>query len=175
MTNVDITCVSGYTVGGTVSGLVGSGLTLEICTPPMHLGPFCHYPKQVGANGAFTLDAVYPANYSGLDYVAIAQRPSSPTQNCQISNVAVSIQNANDTAVTVSCAVYSYVTNAADNTLSAYSVDPSTGALAVVGTPIRHGHIPLRNCRCRNRFLYRCRILYVPQAICRLRRQRGQQ
>src|SRR6266404_1577310 len=33
VTNVDVTCGSGYTVGGTVSGLVGSGLTLEICTP----------------------------------------------------------------------------------------------------------------------------------------------
>ena len=56
--------------------------------------------------------------------------------------MAVSIKNANAAAVTVSCAVYSYVTNATDNTLSAYSVDPSTGALAVVGTPIPTGTSP---------------------------------
>ena len=42
----------------------------------------------------------------------------------------------------MSCAEYSYVTNAADNTLSAYSVDATTGALAVVGTPIATGASP---------------------------------
>ena len=84
---------------------------------------------QVSANGAFTLDTVFPAGHSGRT-VAIVQQPSSPTQNCLISNAAVSIQNANDTSVTVSCAAYSYVTNAADNTLSSYSIDATTGALA---------------------------------------------
>src|SRR6266852_2568241 len=84
VTNVDVTCVSGYTVGGTVSGLVGSGLTLGICSVTPHSGPGsirCHNPKQVGANGAFTLDAVYPAGISCCDYVVIAQQPSSPKQN----------------------------------------------------------------------------------------------
>jgi 6-phosphogluconolactonase len=142
VTNVDVTCLSGYTVGGTVSGLVGSGLTLAICIPPMHPGgSACHHLKQVGANGAFTLDAVYPTGSSDL-YVVIAQQPSLPTQNCLISNAAVSIQNANDTAVTVSCAAYSYVTNAADNTLSAYSIDATTGALQAVGTPTATGTSP---------------------------------
>src|SRR4029077_5005315 len=124
---------------------VGSGLTLGICSVMPHGGPGsirCHNLKQVGANGAFTLDSVYPAEYSGFDYVVISQQPSSPTQNCLISNTTVSIQNANDAAVTVSCAAYSYVTNAADNTLSAYSVDAATGALVVVGTPIATGVSP---------------------------------
>jgi 6-phosphogluconolactonase (cycloisomerase 2 family) len=104
-------------------------------------GSPCHHLKQVGANGAFTLDAVYPANSSGL-YVVVTQQPSSPAQNCLISNAAVSIQNANDTAVAVSCAAYSYVTNAADNTLSAYSIDATTGALAIIGTPTATGTSP---------------------------------
>ena len=107
VTNVYVTCVSGYTVGGTASGLVGSGLTLGICSVMPDHGPGgirCHDLKQVGANGAFTLDFVYPAGTSCCDYVVIAQQPSSPTQNCLISNTTVSIQNANDTAVTVSCA-----------------------------------------------------------------------
>src|SRR2546423_4037660 len=126
-----------YTVGGTVSGLVchraihGYGppvcnsLTLEICTPKSSNrapgAPFCRNLKQIGANGTFTLDSVYPAGYSGRDYVSIAQQPSSPPQDCAISNAKISIQNANDTSVTVSCAdhsEYSFVTNAADNTLS---------------------------------------------------------
>src|SRR6202035_1845310 len=131
----------------TVSGLVGSGLTLATCTPRReHLGtvppPSCRRQLQVNANGAFNLDSAYPAGYSGRDYVAITQQPSSPTQNCVISNATVSIQSVNDTSVTVSCAEYSYVTNAADNTLAAYSVDATTGALAVVGTPIATGASP---------------------------------
>jgi 6-phosphogluconolactonase len=147
VTNVDVTCGSGYTVGGTVSGLVGSGLTLAICTPMrQHFGtvipPYCRQQLQVGANGAFTLDSAYVAGYSGLDYVSIAQQPSSPTQNCLISNAAVTIQNANDTSVTVSCAEYAYVTNAADNTLSTYSVDAATGALTVIGAPTATGVSP---------------------------------
>jgi len=139
-----------YTVGGTVSGLVGSGLTLAICTPgppvSFRVGyspPACRSLLQVGANGAFTLHSTYGAGYLGSDYVAITQQPSSPNQNCLVSNEAVSIQNANETNVTVVClSPFAYVTNAADNTLSSYSVDAITGALAVVGTPITTGASP---------------------------------
>jgi 6-phosphogluconolactonase (cycloisomerase 2 family) len=139
--------VAGYTVGGTVSGLVGSGLTLAICTPVHGPGggevpPTCQRLLQVGANGTFTLDSSYSAGYPGFDYVAIAQQPSSPKQQCVIGNAAISIQNANDTSVTVSCAKYAYVTNAADNTLSAYSIDPATGALTVIGAPTATGVSP---------------------------------
>jgi len=142
ITAVAVACstVAGYTVGGTVSGLVGSGLKLAICHPfgrgCITLGEF-----QIGANGAFTLPWYYSAG-SGGDFVTIAQQPSSPTQNCLISNAAVSIQNANDTSITVSCTTFLYVTNAADNTLSAYSVDATTGALAAVGTPTATGTSP---------------------------------
>lgn len=134
-----------YTVRGTVSGLVGSDLTLAICTP-VHNGPGLHLPicnnlKQVSADGTYTLDTVNLADSSG-SYVSISQQPSSPTQYCVISNATISTQAANDTGFTVSCAAYSYVTNAADNTLSAYSVDATTGALAVVGTPIATGVSP---------------------------------
>jgi len=147
--NVTVTCETGYTVGGTVSGLVGSGFTLEICTPNSSNRapgpPFCRNLKQIGANGTFTLDSGYPAGYSGRDYVSIAQQPSSPPQDCVISNANISIQNANDTSVTVSCADHSeylYVTNAADNTLSSYSVDATTGAVAVIGAPTATGTSP---------------------------------
>jgi 6-phosphogluconolactonase (cycloisomerase 2 family) len=145
VTNVDVTCASGYTVGGTVSGLVGSGLTLAIChqvSSRGYYGEVCNSQRHVGANGAFTLDSVYPAGYSGVDYVSVTQQPSSPTQHCVIGNAPVSIQNANDTSITVSCAGFSYVTNAADNTLSAYSVDATTGALAVIGAPATTGASP---------------------------------
>jgi 6-phosphogluconolactonase len=151
--------INGYTVGGTVSGLAGSGLALAICRKFLvassrgaGVSVVCDSPLQVSTNGAFTLASFYyPAGYSVQpgwsatwvgDSVLVTQQPSSPTQHCVISNAAVSIQSANDTSVTVSCAEYSYVTNAADNTLSAYSVDATTGALAAVGTPTATGTTP---------------------------------
>ena len=146
---VTVTCGSAYTIRGTVSGLVGSGLTLEICPVRGHgpgggyqgpPPPPCHSGIQVGANGAFTLDP--PAGYSGRVAVFITQEPSSPWQQCRISNASFSIPSANDTSVTVACTSFAYVTNAADNTLSAYSIDPTTGALAVIGTPIVAGTSP---------------------------------
>jgi len=141
--------VAGYTVGGTVSGLVGSGsgLTLGICAP-VHNGPGLHLPichnnlKQVSADGTYTLDDVYPADYPGSDYVSITQQPSSPTQNCVISNAAISTQAVNGTGFTVSCAEFAYVTNAEDNTLSTYRIDATTGAMQAVGRPTPTGKSP---------------------------------
>src|SRR6266403_1840571 len=144
-----------YTVGGTVSGLAGSGLALAICRqtpwpgggyPGGPRGPHyvCDSPLQVSANGAFTLGGGYPAMYSGPDFVEATQQPAWP-QQCVVGNATINIQNANDTSITVSCAdynEYSYVTNAADNTLSAYTVDVTTGTLAVLGTPIATGTSP---------------------------------
>jgi 6-phosphogluconolactonase len=124
--------INGYTVGGTVSGLVGSGLALAICR--YHSRAYargyyvCDSPLQVNANGAFTLGGAYPAMYSGPDIVEVTQQPAWP-QQCVVGNATINIQDANDTGITVSCAEYSYVTNAADNTLSAYTLDATTGAL----------------------------------------------
>jgi 6-phosphogluconolactonase len=146
VTFVAVTCAKGYTVGGTVSGLVGSGLTLATCHVWTHGysgGVACSNQHQVvGTNGAFMLDSVYPAGYSGPDYVSVTQQPTSPTQHCVIDNAVVSIQDANDTSVAVSCTGYAYVTNAADNTVSSYAVDASTGALAAIGTPTPTGTAP---------------------------------
>src|SRR5262249_24079905 len=116
--------------------------TLAICVADYSHHLHCHGELQIGANGAFTLDSAYPAGYSGVDSVIIAQQPSAPTQRCLISNAKVSIQNANDNSVTVSCATFLYVTNAADNTLSSYSVDPTAGALTVIDTPTATGASP---------------------------------
>jgi len=144
--------INRYTVGGTVSGLVGSGLALAICRFQIvqSRGPgggrarvlVCDRPLQVSASGAITLGGVYPAMYSGPDFVGVTQQPSSPTQRCVVGNATINIQNANDTSVAVSCAEYSYVTNAADNTLLSYNVDATTGAVAVIGAPTATGASP---------------------------------
>ena len=145
VTNVSVTCQSGFTVSGTVSGLVGSGLTLATCMYGRH-GPggggpaICINQRRVGANGTFTFNVVLPSSYSG--FVSITQQPSSPTQRCAISNAGISIQTVSGAGFTVACTGYAYVTNGADNTLSAYSIDPTTGALALLGTPIATGTSP---------------------------------
>jgi 6-phosphogluconolactonase (cycloisomerase 2 family) len=154
VTNVNVTCtsdVTSYAIHGAVSGLVGSGLTLRVCpilghgpggSGPGPTPPPCLSGALIGANGAFTLDYVLPASYSGSVVVSITEQPSSPWQQCRISNTTFPIQSASDTNVTVGCARFTYVTNAADNTLSAYSVDPVTGALTAIGTPIVAGVSP---------------------------------
>ena len=147
--NVTVACsdVAGYTVGGTVSGLVGSGLALAICRFHSHrvVGGFydCGSSIQISVNGAFTLGPAFPAIYPDRpDRVEVTQQPSSPAQRCVVYNASGSNQTANGTGVMVACSGFSYVTNAADNTLSVYGVDAATGALAVVGTPIAMGISP---------------------------------
>jgi 6-phosphogluconolactonase (cycloisomerase 2 family) len=146
VTTVAVTCspIGNYTVRGTVSGLVGSGLTLEICQS-FGRGGHPTFPcatLQIGTNGAFTLDSAVPASYSGGVAVSITQQPSSPWQQCRMSNSIFSNPSATDTSVTVGCARFTYVTNAADNTLSAYNLDPATGALTAIGTPTAAGVSP---------------------------------
>ena len=142
--NVSVTCENGYTIGGTVSGLVGSGLRLAICASANGPGPLihCRDVQGIGANGAFTLKSVYPAGFSSSEFVVIYTQPSSPTQRCVVSGGGVGIGTANRTNVAVTCAAVAYVTDAADNTLSSYSVDATTGALAVIGPPTVTGASP---------------------------------
>jgi 6-phosphogluconolactonase (cycloisomerase 2 family) len=149
VSNVQVSCGAGYTVGGTVSGLVGSGLVLQIANTQVPNDPsdpnLIGSPLPVKANGAFTLDSVYPASPAGFsngDFVKIKQQPGSPTQRCLIENAAIRIQGANDTSVAVYCSEFAYVANAADNTLSAYRVDAMSGALLPVGTPVATGNSP---------------------------------
>lgn len=151
VTNVAVRCEAGVAVQGQVSGLVGSGFGLAICTRYSggygyghpH-GPYttCGTSLQISADGTFTLGGAYPTTYSGSDFVAVAQQPSSPTQRCAVANALVETQVANHIDVAVNCAAYSYATNAADNTVSAYALDATSGALAAVGVPIVTGSSP---------------------------------
>ena len=141
--NVLVNCAAVYTVGGTVSGLVGSGLVVQLHSNDIVDGPeYDGSPLQINADGAFTLGGVFPATPDPPEVVVVKQQPSSPTQRCMVENGQVNIQSANDTSVVVGCSEFSYVTNAADNTVSAYRVDATTGALVAVGTPTATGKSP---------------------------------
>lgn len=95
-----------YTVGGTVSGLTGSGLILEETRTGSQLTP---------GNGAFAFNYAFQ---NGSSYeVRVMTQPTNPAQICSLANPSGMIANANVTNVAVTC-----VTPAANGAL-----DPDFG------------------------------------------------
>ncbi|MEO7430445.1 MAG: hypothetical protein ABIR62_00060 [Dokdonella sp.] len=98
VTNVAVSCsTTTYTVGGTVSGLAGAGLTLQLnggSTLP------------VSANGTFTFSG---ALAGGSPYtVTVSTQPTAPSQVCTVANATGVIATSNVTNVTVTCATSSF-------------------------------------------------------------------
>ncbi len=94
VTNVAVTCATFYTIGGSVGGLVGSGLALK-------LNGGADLP--VNANGTFT----FPSGLAGgVAYaVTVGTQPSSPAQTCSVANGSGMIAAANITNIVVSCTI----------------------------------------------------------------------
>ena len=125
-----------YTVGGTVT-VSGSGLVLQ------NEGGD---DLPISASGTFTFDTRV---ISGTPYsVSVVTQP--PGGFCSVANASGTVAAADVTNVTVTChghrgeafSKLSYVANAGDNTVSAYTVDAPGGALAAVGTPLATGMSP---------------------------------
>lgn len=84
--------ISTYTVGGTVSGLTGTGLVLQNNGGDS---------LKVTADGSFTFKTQL---ISGNPYlVTVSTQPDAPTQTCAVSNAAGTIANASVTNVSISC------------------------------------------------------------------------
>ncbi len=131
-----------HTVGGTVSGLLGSGLTLQLYQQGYGAKPvFISNPLEINANGAFVFGEVFP-DHIRTAYVELKHQPVSPAQECVVRDGTVNVQTANVTNIDVVCGEFAYVTNAGDDSLSAYTIDATTGALLAVGTPIATGTSP---------------------------------
>jgi hypothetical protein len=82
-----------FTIGGTVSGLVGSGLVLQ----NNGAGDL-----PVASDGAFTFAARVA---SGTAYnVAVLSQPTSPSQTCTVARGSGSVASANVADISVSCA-----------------------------------------------------------------------
>lgn len=99
VTNVTVTCATNtYTVGGTISGLSGSGMVLSLNGGAQTLSP--------SANGTFT----FPTSLaSGSAYaVTVQTQPSSPAQTCSVASGNGTVTSANVTTVTVSCSTNAY-------------------------------------------------------------------
>jgi hypothetical protein len=91
--NVRVTCATNtFTVGGTVSGLLGTGLVLQ------NNGG---NNLNVGADGTFTFTAEAA---SGATYnVTAAVQPSNPTQSCSVNSGSGTVGSAPVTSVVVNC------------------------------------------------------------------------
>ena len=90
-----------FTVGGTVTGLVGRGLVLELAAegPP---GTPAATPLRVVGNGPFTF--TFPGLVSGNPYeVRVKTPPADPVQVCTVNNASGTIEDANVTNVEVLC------------------------------------------------------------------------
>lgn len=94
VTNVAISCQSSsFSVGGSVSGLAGAGLVLQLNGDG---------DLQVSGDGTFTFETQLA---SGSQYrVNVAAQPSNPTQVCTVASGAGTIGSTNVTNVRVTCA-----------------------------------------------------------------------
>jgi hypothetical protein len=98
VTGVTVTCVTKkFTVGGTVTGLLGTGLVLQD-----NAGD----DLPVGADGSFTFAT--PVS-SGASYtVTILTQPSGPVQTCTVSAGVGTVGSGNVTGVVVNCTTNTY-------------------------------------------------------------------
>jgi kexin len=93
VTNISISCATrSFTVGGTVSGLMGSGLVLQN-------NGGNNLP--IGGNGAFTFSTPI---VSGATYaVTVSTQPSASAQTCTVTSGSGTVGSANVTNVGVTC------------------------------------------------------------------------
>ena len=94
VTSVAVSCVDLYTIGGTISGLSGMGLVLQLDGGP-------NIPVGPGAT-SFTSIPAYVASGRAYSITVLAQ-PSNPDQTCAVANGSGTVVNANVTSVAVSC------------------------------------------------------------------------
>lgn len=90
VTNVSISCSSKYSIGGTVSGLTGSGLVLQ--------NNGLDDLTVTAGSTTFTFATLVPGAYN----VTVKTQPSSPTQTCLVTN-GTGTATANVTNVTITC------------------------------------------------------------------------
>lgn len=103
VTSVQITCQrTEFTVGGQVSDLAGSGLTLQ------NNGGA---PHAIAANGPFTMPGSLG---NGATYnVAVVAQPTNPSQTCSVAQGSGTINNADVTNVAVTCVTSTYTVGGA--------------------------------------------------------------
>src|ERR1700741_2383369 len=118
VTNVQISCGAVYTVGGTVSGLLGSGLTLEDT-----LGTVLDKLAITGT-GAVPFTFAIPAPINSTYTVTVVTQPTNPAQNCFVNNGTGKVTGAVST-VQVVCQQPSWTISGTQVGLVAFNYDGS--------------------------------------------------
>lgn len=125
VTTVTVVCktADAHAVGGTVSGLSGSGLVLRDNGGD---------DLPVSANGAFSFAT--PLTTGSAYHVTVAAQPGNPVQNCILRNGSSqgTVASADVASVVVVCANvgrFVYTANRGDGTISGYTIDATTGAI----------------------------------------------
>jgi 6-phosphogluconolactonase (cycloisomerase 2 family) len=124
---VQVTCATNsYSVGVTVSGLVGTGLALSLNGG---------VPVPIPGNGAFQFPGVLP---SGSNFnVEVTTQPLGPTQSCLTTNGSGTV-GGGDVSVIANCATisaFAYVFGRPLPGLVGYTVDLLTGRLTQLPGP----------------------------------------
>src|ERR1700678_2919680 len=118
----------GYTVGGTVTGVRGAGLVLQDDSGDN---------LTITGNGTFAFSS--GIDQGGAYSVTVLTQPFDPAQTFIVHNGSGTIGTSDIDNVIVSCTQagrFAYVPNETSNTISAYAIDASTGALTpVAGSP----------------------------------------
>ena len=112
-------------INGTISGLTGSGLVLQD-----------NGGDNLAVPAGSTSFSFVTALSNGSSYnVSVLTQPSAPLQMCTVSN-GTGITGTAVNPITITCAGTElvYVTNGASNNVSAYTINPPTGALTSIGT-----------------------------------------
>jgi len=141
ITRVQVTCTTNsYTIGGTVSGLTGTGLVLQDNGGD-------NLPVAAGATSfTFTTPVQSGAAYS----VSVFIPPSNPTQACVVTNGTGVVASADVTNVQVSCTggpgLFAYVTNQGNGvfgpSITGYSMNPDGTLVPLAGSPFASGPQP---------------------------------
>ncbi len=102
VTNVHVTCVtSSFTVGGTLTGLVGAGLVLR---------------NNGGSNQTLATGSTgytFTVASGGAYAVTVLTQPSNPTQSCLVSNASGTVTSGNVTNVNITCTTTSFTVGGA--------------------------------------------------------------
>jgi len=124
ITNVSIICINTYTIGGTVSGLIGTEIILQINGGD---------DLPIAADGSFTFST--SLNDLSAFAVTASTAPGEPNQSCSITNGSGDLASANITNVSVMCETILHVSvddpNANDNSTGAQAVPFLTISAAI--------------------------------------------
>ena len=139
VTNVNITCVTNtYTIGGSISGLSGSGLTL------LNNGG----DALVITGGSTSFTFATPISSGGTYNVTLSAQPTSPWQTCNVTGNSGSVVSGNITTVSVNCTSNSYSISGTVNGYSGGNLQLQNGAETLniggaggfgFGTPVTSG------------------------------------